>query len=520
MDIRLVVTNIGFLFGILLNLALAYWILSRGPKRTLSVTFVCINIALAVFQIGHVLGINTYDSLLSRRYFTLSLVILFVPPLSTHWVFGVLDELKKRWREVAILYAVAVSLLILFLTYPEAYLGLSIPKLDYLPNYYDAGAFFWMVPLFYACSGIHFFIHLIRAFRTANPVLRNRLKYFMATLLFGYGIGSIAFFLAFDIPVDPIWSMFLSLYTLPLAYGILRYELMDIAVVAKRALVYGVLVAIVSLLITAVSYVNILLSQRQPAFPLWLIPLVSSFFAVAIGALVWLRLKEVDIMKYEFITIITHKFRTPLTRIKWSSEELKSEPLSDSGKYSLAHIADAGMKLNELTDALVNVAETERTDYDYKFAAVDLRSVVADPISQVRAKYAEKKIDLKEESSLEPLIVQADTKRLSFVIEVFLDNALSYTPEGGKVQVVSRREGDRAMFSVHDSGIGISRDELSMVFMKFFRNAKAKSADTEGLGIGLYLSKKVVDKHNGHISVESEGEGKGATFTLSLPLIA
>ena len=518
MDIRLVITNIGFLFGIVLNIAVTVWVLKKSGRNASSIILAVLNTVIIVFQVGHLLGINSTDSVLSRDYFNMTLAVLFIPPLASHWILSVLNQIKDRKVEIYLMYALTSVILSVFVAWPESYLNISINKL-YLPNYYDAGALFWMLPALFALVAVSFMYHTLLAYKDATPILKNRLKYFVVTFFLGYGVGSTAFFLAYDIPVDPIWAAFLSLYTIPLAYGIVRFELMDIAIIAKRALVYGSLVVGVSMIITAISYINLLLSERVAGFPLWFIPLLSSFFAVAIGALVWVRLKEVDVLKYEFITIIIHKFRTPLTRIHWSSEELKHEVVSENGKRSLYHIDDAGRQLTQLTDVLINISEAERPDYDYKFNRVDLKDVLEEQLSMVRGRFKEKGIVLNEEHPDKSVYVYSDEKRLQFVVEVLLDNAYSYTQSGGLVSVKLFTEGNRSVLCVRDNGIGITREELPKIFTKFYRNAKAKTSDTEGLGIGLYLSRKIIDRHGGHLTAESEGESKGAAFTVSLPLV-
>ncbi len=519
MDIRLIITNVGYLIGIFLNVAIAGWVIARGARKAISVIFVLLNAVLVLFQVGHLLGINTFDSVLSREYFMFTLAILFLPALSNHWVFSVLGEFKKRAKEIFVLYAAALGLFFFYISVPDSYLKISLPKLDYLPNYYDAGTFLWLFVIFYVAAGVHFFYHLLAAYRKGNPVRKNRIMYFMTATLFGYVIGSLAFFLAFDIKVDPLWSMFFSLYIIPLAYSIIQYELMDISIIAKRALVYAGLVVLVSLIITGVSFINLLLSERISNFPLWLIPLISSFVAVAVGALVWLRLKEVETLKREFITIITHKLRTPLTRIKWSADELKAEISGENAKRSLQYIASAGVQMNQLTDMLVNISETERSDFSYRFGKEDIRAIVEDEIGRIHAKFEERGLTLQKNFPSEPLFIFGDAKRLQFVVEVILNNALTYTPRGGLVECVVTQEGRFALLSFHDTGIGIGAEDIPMMFSKFFRNEKAKLADTEGIGIGLYLSKRIVLKHKGKISIESEGSGQGSTVKVYLPIL-
>jgi signal transduction histidine kinase len=103
-------------------------------------------------------------------------------------------------------------------------------------------------------------------------------------------------------------------------------------------------------------------------------------------------------------------------------------------------------------------------------------------------------------------------------LEVLVENAINYTPKGGQVQVTVHEERGRAVVAVRDTGIGITRDDQNRIFSKFFRSDAAKLADTEGVGLGLAITKSVIEKHRGRIWVESEGRDKGSSFFAAFPI--
>jgi signal transduction histidine kinase len=114
--------------------------------------------------------------------------------------------------------------------------------------------------------------------------------------------------------------------------------------------------------------------------------------------------------------------------------------------------------------------------------------------------------------------VNADRERFRFVLHTLIENAIRYTPAKGTIRITIDNSDGLAHIIVADTGIGISEKEIRYVFTRFYRTDRAKVADTEGAGIGLYLSKVIVDRHGGKMSALSEGENKGSTFTVVVPL--
>ena len=117
------------------------------------------------------------------------------------------------------------------------------------------------------------------------------------------------------------------------------------------------------------------------------------------------------------------------------------------------------------------------------------------------------------------LITLYDETRIKFVIQIFIENAIHYTKERGTIDINLYKKDNDIIFSVHDTGIGMDKNGLSMVFSKFYRASEARAIDTEGIGIGLFIAKEVIKRHKGTIWAESEGIDKGSTFSFSLPIL-
>jgi len=234
---------------------------------------------------------------------------------------------------------------------------------------------------------------------------------------------------------------------------------------------------------------------------------------------VWRKSRESEASKYEFITVIAHKFRTPLTESKWAVNELLNEEKDEKKIIDLKHIQQSNEKLFGLTSALMDLANTERiTERSYGSEKVSLNDIVRETAASFSARFEEKSVSLSVEYPPDDIMTFVNREGISFAVQTLLENAYNYTPNGGRVSIALARSGRKATIQVSDTGIGIKQEELSKIFSGFYRTKKARATDTGGFGIGLSLSYSIIKRHGGTIKVSSEGENKGSTFVIVLPI--
>lgn len=222
-------------------------------------------------------------------------------------------------------------------------------------------------------------------------------------------------------------------------------------------------------------------------------------------------------LKYEFITIIAHKFRTPLTHVKWSAGELISNEQDAYRRQSLMDIQQSNENLIKLTNTLIELTDTDsKAVSTYTFEKLELCELVRRVSSGMKDMFHEKNIFFSVICSPQPIYVKIDKERMSFVIQAMLENALLYTSSGKNVDVRISASHRHATVTVEDHGIGIDPADMPQIFTKFFRTKQAKAMDTEGFGVGLYLARAITARHKGALTATSEGLGKGSTFTLTL----
>ncbi len=224
-------------------------------------------------------------------------------------------------------------------------------------------------------------------------------------------------------------------------------------------------------------------------------------------------------MKYEFVTIIAHKFRTPLTQIKWLLESILSDEEDSFKKESLQNIGKSTETLIGLTNALVELTNSaDNVKSIYNFEKINICEMVKKVSGLLSVHFHEKNIFFGIEYSSPEIYVNADHSRMEFVLQTLFENSINYSHTGRNVDIQVLQEKNKVIISVVDYGIGIDPSDLPRIFSKFFRASNARNMDTEGFGVGLYLVKSVVKRHHGTLEVFSDGIEKGTTFVLTLPI--
>lgn len=503
---------------VILSVALLLFVSGQRKvaSRALSLTMLCV----AIYSISHVIGVNTHDPQISMYILMFNLSMFLIASTNVHAILALVGEEKKKKWFIVFLYASSFVFIFLFLSSPSLFLFPSTPKM-YFPNYYVPGIFNWMRVVFLFIIAFPYMIYvLIRAYRSSIlKVDKNHYFYAIFVLIIGYLFGFIPNLLVYDIQLDPLLGMpFAILFAIPLIYAAVKYELFNVRVVAKQAFIYSIGITIIGGIIILFNYLDSWIIKFLPFYSTRATIIISSMLTVIVGVFVWRNLRKGDLLRYEFITTVTHKFRTPLTGIKWATENLATMELTDKAREQIDYIKNANAKLVELTDLLINTSNSEGESYRYNPVKDNLSSEVEKVLASLIRQIETKQTNLVK--NIEPNIyVMCDIARVRFVIQSFIENAIHYTKEGGIILVKIRKEKNEAIFSVQDRGIGIDKKELPFIFEKFYRTTEARTTDTEGMGIGLFISKEIIKHHKGKVWVESDGIDKGSTFYFSIPTI-
>jgi signal transduction histidine kinase/ActR/RegA family two-component response regulator len=231
--------------------------------------------------------------------------------------------------------------------------------------------------------------------------------------------------------------------------------------------------------------------------------------------------EQASYVKDEFLMTVSHELRTPLTAIYGWSRLLATGQLRDEHKArALATIERNARAQTRLIDDLLDVSRVITGKLRLDIRQVNLVDVVRGAVEAMRPALAAKGIVL--EATLDPNegLIAGDAERLQQVVWNLLSNATKFTPEGGRVHLRLQRSGSRLEMSVTDSGVGIAPEFLPYVFERFRQQDSGSRRRFGGLGLGLAIVRHLVELHGGSVSAESEGDGRGATFRVVLPVQA
>ena len=330
----------------------------------------------------------------------------------------------------------------------------------------------------------------------------------------------------------PILLVFLS-------FLILKYKLFNIKLIRAQLLVIAILVLllaqltflnskssiildIVTVILTAFAGVNLInnvkreIEQKDKLEQLRL-KLEESNLGLANANE---KLKSLDKLKSEFLSLAAHQLRSPLTAIKGYSSMLDEGSygkLADGQDEAVRRIYASAQGLINIVEDLLNISKIEQGGMVYSFSPVELGTIVTAVFNEMQIPAQNKNLELRlDMSKTDKFMVVADATKIRQIVLNLIDNAIKYTPKGF-VAVHLTKKVDKVVFAVSDSGVGISPETKDKLFQKFSRGEGGK-LNTGGSGLGLYLAKQIAAAHKGDVVIDSEGLGKGSTFSLVLPM--
>jgi PAS domain S-box-containing protein len=229
------------------------------------------------------------------------------------------------------------------------------------------------------------------------------------------------------------------------------------------------------------------------------------------------RLKEIDNMKSEFVSTVSHEFRTPLTSMNMGLSMVINEDtgeLNEEQRELLEAAYEDVERLTELVSDLLDLSKIESGRIEMEFDKTDINNIIEKTLSPFYKQAEEKNMELVFKKSKENIFAWADPAKISWVISNLVGNALRYADQG-KIEVSSDVKGRRVLVSVKDNGPGIPEEYQHKIFEKFVRAGNNKE-EKSGTGLGLAISKEIITAHNGRIWVDSE-EGEGSKFSFYIP---
>jgi PAS domain S-box-containing protein len=232
------------------------------------------------------------------------------------------------------------------------------------------------------------------------------------------------------------------------------------------------------------------------------------------------KLKEVDRLKTDFLSLTSHELKTPLTPIKMYLDLFSDKslgPLTKNQLSSLQTVRRNFERLEKLINQILDIVRIESKRMKFSFEPTDLDNLVKEVFTDMKAFARSKNISLKKNIQKGIPKVELDKMRISQVMLNLIGNAIKFSPKNKKVIVEATKKGPDLLVSIKDFGIGISQENQKKLFHKFYQVETKDTREISGLGLGLVISKGIIDSHKGKIWIRSQ-LGKGSTFYFTIPL--
>lgn len=253
------------------------------------------------------------------------------------------------------------------------------------------------------------------------------------------------------------------------------------------------------------------------------VSLIVLILAVALFVIAYIitqsfeNLAEANRLKSEFISIVSHQLRSPLTNLRWAIDFLMSGAPFEKQEEYFKILRENSLRMSELIDNLLIVSRLEQGKFPSKKEDISLENMVNELIGEFQPFAVASNVQVFFEPQNGLPLIYADSFQLRLLIENLLVNSIRYTLGKGKVTVKLSRKNNHIIFEVIDNGVGIPEADKKFIFQKFFRAQNALRYQTQGSGLGLYIAKTIVERAKGKIGFVSE-EGKGSAFWFTIPI--
>lgn len=372
-------------------------------------------------------------------------------------------------------------------------------------------------------------------FKNADPKNRLKIGVVLGALLAFFAVFSLTEHIASvtDVYEINLYGLFiLPLFLIVMVFSMTNLGVFDLRLLGTQVLAYALIIlsgsqflflqdstestlSIVSLVISIIFGFLLLQNAQKEEQARFKIEQLATELEVAND-----RLKELDQLKSEFLSIASHQLRAPITAIRGYASNIMDGTygkIPDNLKDPLETMQESSRLMASAIEDYLNISRIEQGRMKYDKSEFNLREIVGKVVNELASIAKKRGLTLTGNGGTEPIMVTADIGKIKQVISNLVDNAIKYTEKGG-VTVSTSVSGNTAHIEIKDTGVGIAPEEIGKLFEKFKRARGANKVNTTGTGLGLYVARQLIEGHGGTIKVSSEGVGKGSTFTIELPL--
>lgn len=504
---------------------LGYVVFTHNKKGAVNRAFFYYSIAITFWSGSYFLWLISKTDI-SAIFWCKALMMgaIMIPVLYTRFVYRLIN---KPEHKILMYLFFAVSIIFLFLNLGNFLVdGMKVRSgFDFWPT---AGpAFIYYLIAWFSIVVYSVYLLFTEYFRATNHK-KTQLFYVLIGTIIGYIGGATNYPLWLDIKILPWGNILVTFYTMVMAYSILKYKLLDIKIIYTEATIIFVFFA---LLVDALVSPNYKIALLRMVIVL-LFSIVGQGLIKNIGELKKANreleedkkeLVEVDKMKDEFLQMATHELNTPISVIEGKLSMIMDEDLGGfepKQKEFLRSVTDNSKRLAQLAKDMLNVTRIDQNRVSLIKSEVNLVEMASTIVSdlQLRAKQKNNALTFeKPAESLPKLFI--DQIKITEVINNLIINATKFTQDGA-ITVRIELKDNEVLVSVKDTGVGISKEDQTHLFEKFHQVGRfdpKSPVEQQGTGLGLYISRKLIELHGGRIWIESE-LGKGTKFYFTLPI--
>jgi len=548
----------------------AFFVLTSGKNDKLSRSFLIVSLYVALWAAPIVLCLMTENGDSALRFFQVSIIFSLLIPagffsFATNFIESITHIDYSRYRKIV--YIVGIFFAALLVSDILGFTKLILPTVSekwWFPYWADAGPIFkYSLVYFFGTFGISFYL-LLRLVRSSqDKILKGQLKFILIGVIIAMFGGSTNYFLWYDVRIPPFGNILVPIYVISMFYAIARYQLFNIKVITAQLVTFSIwsflffriffanttreFVADASLLLLVIFFgmflIKSVLNEVKRKEQLQIITTelknltghlqekvdeqtreIRRSYEVEKEAR--MKLEELGKTKDQFILSAQSRLVTPLEDIQRYLNELKGISLVPEATEDVDKITASAERLNSLIDEFVAISELRIGKGALNKKSTNLQSVIEEIIRGFKIDISKKHLKtslifpLKEADST----FNVDKEKIKEALTNLIDNAIKYNQEGGYVTIKGERtrhpiERDKLIYrlTIKDAGIGISSEELPRLFTQYFQRGKeAEKIYTTGRGIGLAVTKNIIESHNGRVYAESEGKSKGSKFTVEL----
>ncbi len=516
------------LLGAVFVIVLGFFVWFKKPREFLHILFLLFAFTISLWLYGTFRlfnATNAIDQIFWDRFIYIGVV--FIPVFLFH--FGIIySDIKKQNWLLVVGYLIAFTFLPLSQT-DYFVSGLYVYKWGVHTVAQTGHHFFLTYFFFYFVS---FFVNLYGEYKKSTRIKKKQIKFMLIGFAILDVIGPLAYLPAYGIPIFPIIFLSAIPFALIVAYAIIKHNALEVKTITVEVFVTVLNLIALAEIFVANTYVEII--YRSVIF---VSILVFSFFLVRSVKIeikrreqvvelaeslekANFRLKELDHQKTEFLSIASHQLRTPLSIIKGYIELIQDGAfgkITKKTKETLDKMNESNERLVKLIDEFLDITRIEQGRTKYSFDQYSMNDLIDSVVKELKDRAENKGLTIVWKRSKKTDKIYMDEEKIRHVIFNFVDNAIKYSPKG-RINVSLNTQNKFIVVKVKDKGFGFNKKDEVNFFQKFYRGENVRGTNVNGTGLGIYVCKKFIEKHDGKVWGTSPGLGKGSEFGFKIPI--